>query len=280
MKKIIATAVVLFFAAVVVLSCFTIIPTGFTGVKVTFRQVSDKAVTPGFTFKIPFVQSIVKVNNKQQDCIINDQIWAETKDRTAIKYEGITVTYQIQPDRASWLVANVTDYKNSLITNAIVSSAIKTASKELNDTDSTNRGKIEPLAQEKLQAILDSKFGQNAVYINRVTITNVDFDESYNQAIADKQNAQLIYEKQAIENKAAIEKAEADAQVKKKAAEGEAEAIKIKADAEAEANNKIAESLTDEILRNKYFDTWDGKLPTVVGDSSMILPEEFLAGTN
>lgn len=263
------------FVLVTVFSGISIIPTGFTGVKITFGQVSPAPVSPGFTFKIPFIQTIEKVNNKQQDLTVSGQIWAETNERATIFYEDIIVTFQISPDKAAWLVSNVSNYRTDIINNAVVSSALKIASKELNNVDATNRSKIEPLSQEKLQAILDAKYGENTIYINRVTISNADFEESYKEAIASKQNAQLEYERAAIENQQAIEKAEADAKVKEKAAEGEANALKIKADAEAEANKKISDSLTDKVLANKFYDSWDGKLPTVMGDSSAILPAEI-----
>ena len=271
-NKIIAVVSSVILVSVVVSSSFCIIPTGYTGVRTTFGQIDQKPVSAGFNWKIPFVQKVNKVCNKQQDVFISGQIWSETSERTAIYYENVTVTYQINGEKSAWIVANVSDYKNSLITSGIVASAIKTASKELSSVDATNRGKIEPLAQEKLQKVLDEKYGPDVIYINKVVVENVDFEESYNQAIAEKQNAQLAYEKQAIENQKNVEKAEADAQAKEKAAQGEANAIKIKAEAEAEANKKVADSLTDEILRNKYYEKWNGKLPEVVGsDANVIL---------
>ena len=271
-------------AAVVVLatvgSSIAIVPTGYTGVKTTFGQVNPNPVAPGFTFKIPFIQSMEKVNNKQQDLTVDGQIWSETSERATIFYENVIVTYQISSEKSAWLVANVSNYQTDIINSAVVSSAIKTASKELNNIDATNRGKIEPLTQTKLQAILDSKYGENTILINKVIISNTDFEDSYNDAIAAKQNAQLEYERAAIVNQQAIEKAEADAKVKEKAAEGEANALKIRANAEAEANKKISDSLTDKVLANKFYDSWDGKLPTVMGDSSAILPAEIFGKTN
>lgn len=271
-------------AAIVVLatigSSIAIVPTGYTGVKTTFGQVNPNPVAPGFTFKIPFIQSMEKVNNKQQDLTVDGQIWSETSERATIFYENVIVTYQISSEKSAWLVANVSNYQTDIINSAVVSSAIKTASKELNNIDATNRGKIEPLTQTKLQAILDSKYGENTIFINKVIISNTDFEDSYNDAIAAKQNAQLEYERAAIVNQQAIEKAEADAKVKEKAAEGEANALKIRANAEAEANKKISDSLTDKVLANKFYDSWDGKLPTVMGDSSAILPAEIFGKTN
>ena len=271
LRKLIACLIAVAVILTIFFSSWCVIPTGYTGVRTTFGQINQTPVSAGFNWKIPFVQNIIKVCNKQQDVSFSDQIWSETSERTAIYYENVTVTFQINGEKSAWIIANVSDYKNSLVTSGLISSAIKTASKELNSTDATNRGKIEPLAQEKLQKALDNKYGPDVIYINKIVIANVDFEESYNQAIAEKQNAQLAYEKQAIENRKNVEKAEADAQAKEKAAQGEANAIKIKAEAEAEANKKVADSLTDEILRNKYYEKWNGELPYVMGSDANII---------
>lgn len=251
---------------------FAIIPTGYTGVRITFGQIDNRTVQNGFNWKIPFVQSINQVNNKQQDISYTGQVWSETAERTVLYYEGITVTYTINPEKSAWIYTNVSDYKKNLISDNLVASAIKSSSKELNSTDATNRGIIEPIAQEKIQEALDQKYGSDVVFINKVVIANTDFEESYNQAIADKQTAQLAYEKQQIENKRQIEAAEADAQVKTTQAKAEADAAVIKAQGEADANKLLNDSITDKILRQQYYEKWNGQLPNVItGDSSDII---------
>jgi len=240
-----------------------VIPTGYTGVKTTFGQIDEVTIQNGANFKIPFIQSIKEVNNKQQDIEFEGQVWSETSERTAIYYQGITVTYQINPEKSAWIYANISNYKDSLISGNVVESAIKESSKDFTSTDATNRGIIEPAVKENLQKSLDEKYGENVVFINKVTISSADFEEAYNQAIAEKQNAQLIYEKQQIENKKAIEKAEADAKVKETQAQAEANATLIEAQAEADANKLLNDSLTDTILREMYLNKWDGALPKV-----------------
>ena len=57
--------------------------------------------------------------------------------------------------------------------------------------------------------------------------------------------------------------------------QAEANARIIAAEAEAEANRKLSESIDSNVLRNKYYETWDGKLPsTIVGEdtASILLP--------
>ena len=255
-------------------SAVVIIPTGYTGVRTTFGQISEDTVQNGFNWKVPFVQRIQKVNNKQQDVNFDDQVWGETVNRTTLYYQDITVTYQINPEKSAWIFANIKEYKSSLVTNEIVSSAVKSSSKTLPDTDATNRAIIEPLVKDALQESLDEKYGESTVIINKVVVGDVEFEASYNAAVASKQKAQLEAEQQAIENKRAVDKAEADAKVKRTNAQASADAALIKAKAEAEANKLLEKSLTDKILRQQYLDKWNGTLPkTIVGDESGVLFE-------
>lgn len=264
----VAFAVFLF----VLSSSFVIIPTGYTGVRSTFGQIDEVTVQNGFNWKLPFVQSIEVVNNKQQDIVFEGQVWSETSERTAIYYEAITVTYQINPEKSAWIYANVSNYKDALVSQNLVASAIKASSKSLSDTDATNRSVIEPLAMANVQRSLDEKYGENVVYVNKVTISNADFEDSYNAAIAAKQQAQLNAEQQAIENQRAIDKAAADAEVKRTNAEADANAKLIEAEAEAKANELLERSLTDTILRQMYIEKWNGQLPNVMtGDNGDVM---------
>ena len=234
---------------------FVIIPTGYTGVKTTFGQVSEKTMPNGFNLKVPFVQHIEKVNNKQQDIVFGEnKISSETSERNTVTFKGVTVTYQINPEKSAWIYANVSDYKDSLVSESLVASAIKTASKGLTPTDVTNRGILEPNAQENIQTSLDEKYGKDVIMVSKVVINDASFDKEYDEKIAKKQQAQMDYEKQQIENKKNIEKAEADAKVKTTNAQADADATKIAAEAEAEANKKVASSITDKLIENKLAD--------------------------
>lgn len=164
---------------------------------------------------------------------------------------------------------NVSDTKN-LVGDELVASAIKSAMAELGPNEVTNRTKIEPLAQQKLAESLNQKYGEGAVFINKVVINNMDFEEAYNTAIQQKSIAQQNADKQKIENEAAIAKAEADKQVAITNAEAEAQKTSIAADAQAEANRKIAESLSEPLIEYQKIQKWDGKLPTVSGSNALV----------
>ena len=227
------------------------------------ERINDRGVT------IPFVQSIHTVSNKQQDKHIEAQIWGEASDKTPVYAADVIVTYQVLPEKSAWLYANVSDTKN-LVGDELVASAIKSAMAELGPNEVTNRTKIEPLAQQKLAESLNQKYGEGAVFINKVVINNMDFEEAYNTAIQQKSIAQQNADKQKIENEAAIAKAEADKQVAITNAEAEAQKTSIAADAQAEANRKIAESLSEPLIEYQKIQKWDGKLPTVSGSNALV----------
>lgn len=269
--KVARIIVIIFLAVIVIFNCFAIIPTGYTGVRVTFGQISNEVVPNGINFKIPFVQSIQKVNNKQQDITFANTISAETAERNEVFFSGITVTYQISAAKSSWIYANVSDYQNNLVSENLVASALKGSSKSLAPTDVTNRNILEPLVKENIQKSLDEKFGSEVVKINKVVVTNATFDDEYNNKIAQKQQAQMAYETQQIENKTAVEKAEADAAVKLRNAQADADALKVQAEAEAEANKLLEESLTPNVLRNATIEKWNGQLPKVSGSNGTII---------
>jgi len=79
--------------------------------------------------------------------------------------------------------------------------------------------------------------------------------------------------KAAVEAKVAETQRAQQAVESTKRIEEEAKQAQIRADMEALNNRKISESLTPEILRNKWIEKWDGKLPQYVGgdDATVML---------
>lgn len=281
LKAIIAILIVVVLLATAI-PCIQVVPAGSTGIRVTMGKVDPNLIPPGPTFKLPFVQSIKTVNNKQQTYVFPDRVWGESSEQTVVYMENVAVSYQIMPEYSVWLYSNVTDYQNNALPPALLSSAMKAAMVELGANDVTNRAKIEPIALQKLQEALNVKYGGNeVVHVTSVNINNMDFEDNYNQAIEQRQIAQLEYEKQQIAIKTQLEKAEADknereikanaaAKEKEIQADAEAKAIKAVADAQAEANEKLAKSLTKELVEYQKVEKWDGKMPQVSGGNAII----------
>ena len=283
MKKhtgtVILAAIILIVAVITVLSTFTVVPSGYVGVKVTMGQVADDVLNPGMYLHIPFVESITRVMTKQVDQLYSDTVWGESSEQTALYMSNITVTYKLNPEMAAYVVKNVANYDEDLVNVTLVSSALKAAARTLETIQVTNRSFIETAAVDSLQKAVNTKYGSDVVTVLNVNINDMDFEESYQNAIAERQLAEQAYQRQAIENKTALEKAEADKQVAitnaeakaeadRIAAEAQAEIVRIQAEAQAEANKKLSDSLTDQLVEYQKIEAWDGKLPVVQGSDN------------
>lgn len=260
-KRCVVALVLVAVLLIIFSASFKVIPTGYTGVRTTFGQIDSRVVRSGFNFKIPFVQSISSVNNKQQDKAFKGEIWGEASDKTVVFATNVIVTYQINPEKSAYIYSNVSDYKNNLIPQTLVNSAVKSAMVQLSSDQVTNRNKIEALTKTTLEKAIIEKYGADTIVVLKITIDNMDFEESYNQAIAEKQIARQNAEKQAIENQKAIELAQAnqekaaiEAETRKITAQAEADAMIISSEAEAEAYRIKSAEITDKLLKKWELD--------------------------
>lgn len=187
----------------------------------------------------------------------NKAIFAETSDGIGI-YVGMNCSAQIEEaDAAKFLYR----YNNTPLETIIDTDIKKMVEDEFNmavakytSTDLLNH-KAEIMEQVKTNVTAYFKeFG--------ITITVLGLKEGISYENPAIQTA--IDEKFASEQKLEIQQNENAANIAK--AEAEADAILIAAEAQAEANRLLAESLTDEILAQLYYEKWNGELPYFYGD--------------
>ena len=252
----------------ILFNSFAIIPTGYTGVRTTFGQVTQETVPTGFTMKIPFVQQIIRVNNKQQDLsVANTQVWGETTEKIPVYAQYITVSFRLASDKSAYLYSNYQSMSN-LISDDMAASAFKRAAVAFSVDTVTQRSEIEPKTKSELQAITDEKYGKGTISILQVVINAMDFQDSYNEAINQKNIAKQAQAKQAIENQTNIDKAKADAEAARTTAQGNADAARIEAEGKAKANALLTSSITENTLRQDEIAKWDGALPRYMGSGS------------
>ncbi len=280
MKFIIGIPVLLLVFAVLFL-CVDIVPTGYTGVVTTMGQTSDRAYAPGPVFHAPFVSSVYQVNNKQRWTNVEGQIWGESCEDTPVYAEGVDVAYAVNPAASVRICKTIATKDSDLITYSMLTSAIKDAMSTFENSQVTKRGHIEPETVKALQAAVDQTYGPDTLTVHAVKIMQMDFEPSYNEAIAELSNAKKHQEAQAVNNqtdindakaKAEVVKTEAQANAEKRriAAEAEANEILKVAEAQAQANRLLNESLNDNTLKNRFYEKWNGILPNVMGDGAVI----------
>lgn len=252
-KKLVSIALVVVLALLVLANCFTIVDAGHTGVVVTLGRVNEGVLQEGIHVKAPFVQQVVKIDNRIVKLEVDTEAFSKDLQTVATT---LAINYRVDTSKSYSIYKNIgADYEAVLVVPA-VNEVLKAIVAQYTAEESvTNRS----LISDGLVNGLNEKLNTIGLYVTDVNIINFDFSEAFITAIEEKQVAQQQLLKAETEKQTAITNAEA-----------EAETTRIKAEAEAEANNKIKASLDDNVIRSKFYDKWDGKLPQAMGGDSII----------
>ena len=254
LKKIIIIAVVVVLVLFIGFNAFTIVGAGHTGVVVTMGKVNEGVLQEGIHLKIPFIQSVVMIDNRIQKLEVQTE--AFSKDLQSVDTK-LAINYRVDTSKSYSIYKNIgANYEDVLVTPAVneVLKAI-TATYTAEETV-TNRA----LISDGLVTGLNEKLNSIGLYVTDVNIIDFDFSEAFITAIEEKQVAQQQLLKAETEKKTAITNAEA-----------EAEAAKVRAQGEAEANETLAKSLTSAVIENKKIEKWNGELPKVTSDGGTII---------
>lgn len=283
MKKIIAFSIIAVLCVILVLSCFTSVPAGFTGVPVTFGKVADYTLDSGLHFKSPFTE-VIKMDNRIQKHTVNMSAFSQDIQETSVSY---TINYQISKNDAMTIYRTIgREYFDTVIAPNI-SEAVKTATAHYTaESLVNNRDKLAAEIEDTLKDLL----APYNIEVVGTAIEDLDFTDAFTNAVEAKQVAaqnklraeteqsQATMEEQARAERAIIA-AEAEAKQSVIAANADLEVVKIQAEAslyagekEAQMNQRIAESLTPELIKYYWIKQWDGVLPsTVLGDTTSIM---------
>ena len=270
--------VILVIAFIIVPFSFHTVSSGEVAVVKHLGKIED-VKTAGTHYDFWMTNSYTKYDTKVRN--LEAETAAYSSDAQTMNIQ-MTIQYQINSDK---VIDIATQYgKLDVLESRINSIALEQTKSVLSSHKAmdiiANRASISPAVEAAIKnAVGDEYF----VDIVTVVLTNIDFSDAFEKAVEDKMIAEQAKLKADYDNETKVAKAEADAQAKLKEAQAaieiakaEAEALKISADAEAEANRIINNSLTQKIIDKTIADAWDGKLPSVMGNGSYILPSDTL----
>lgn len=267
-------AVIIVLLIITASNIFTQVPTGHTGVVVTFGKVETYVLGEGLHFKIPW-QTVVKMDNRAQK--VSTTMQAFSSD---IQQVDVVCSVNFSVDRATSqdLYRNVGEIYYTTVMEPRINELVKAVfSKYSADKLVSNRDTLSGLVEE----LLAPEMKTYGIQLINVSIENIDFTDVFTEAVEKKQvseqsklQAQIEQSQKNMEESALAEreviKAEAAASVLKIDADAKAYAVEIQAVAEAEANRKVAESLTDEIIAYVKANRWNGVLPQFYGSDGML----------
>ena len=276
-KTMIVVIGILLIGALIYGTCTAQVPTGYTGILTTFGRVESYTLDAGFHFKSPF-QQVVLMDNREQKTVFKTQSFSS--DIQQVDIDG-SINYSINTATAMNLYRQVgTSYFNTLVMPRLLENTKAVFSKYTAENLVAARENLSKTIRDQLASEME-RYGINII---SVSIENIDFTDSFTDAVEQKQvaaqkklQAEIEQEQKTMETQQQAERqritAEAEAAVKKIDADAAAYATKVKAEAEAEANQKIAASLTESLIKWQQANAWDGKLPTyMAGEGSTTLP--------
>ena len=268
-KSLIILAGVVIVALLIATTCTATVETGYTGIVTTFGKVEDRTLEAGLHLKSPF-QRIIAMDNREQKSTFETE--AFSSDIQQVNITG-SINYAINKSTAMTLFKEVgTDYFSKLVYPRMLEITKGVFSQYSAENLVANR-------QHLSEAIRDGLFNELTNYginVISLSIENIDFTDAFTDAVEAKQvaaqkklQAEIEQAQKTMETQQQAERkkidAEAAANVAKINADADAYAVKVRSEAEAEANKLIAESLTEELLRQNEIKAWDGKLPTYMG---------------
>lgn len=270
--RVIACGVALLLALILLCTMIRFVPTGYTGILTTFGKVEDTTLDAGLNIIAPW-QRIVKLDNRSQKVEITTDAFSSDIQQVQVV---ASINYCIDQQTAHTLYKTVgKNYYDNVVLPRILENVKAVFAKYSAENLIANR---EDLSTE-IVAAMRTDMADYGINVISLSIEDIDFTDAFTDAVEAKQVA--AQEKLTAETKQAQltmeQRAEAERAVI--AAEAELEVTKIQAESafyagekEAEMNKKIADSLSEGLIKYYYIKQWDGKLPTtVLGDGQSII---------
>lgn len=281
-------AFLLIIGIVVGFMCMERVPAGYVGVVYNLNGgIEDKTLSQGMHFISPTKSVTLYSVGIEQSYLTSDKKGDSQKDESfnIPTSDGKTVTvnlefsYMFDSEKIAEVFTRFKGRSGEQVKDEFIKPKIVAWTQEVSanypvtDIFGDKRTKI----NAELDVYLKEKFEPYGIIIDTVNFTNISVDEETAAAIQKKVTAQQELELAEIEAKTALIQAEKEREVALIQAEKDrevalinAEQVRIAAEAEAEANKLVSESLTPELIEQQKLEKWDGELPQIVSDSTVI----------
>lgn len=296
----ILTALLLIGGLLAVLTCTTKIPAGYVGVVYNMNGgIEGKTLSQGWKVVAPTKKVTIYSIGLEQSYLTSDEkgdsqsdesFSVPTSDGKTVKV-NLEFSYRFDEERVAQTFITFKGKSGEVIKDTFIKPKIiawtqeVTANYPVTDIFGDKRTTI----NAELDSYLREKFYTYGIIIDTVNFTDISVDSETAAAIQKKVTAQQELELANIEAQTAKIQAEKDKEVAEIAAEqqkavaeinaekaiieanAKAEAALIAAQAEAEANQKIAASLTPELIEMETVQKWNGSVPTVTSSATPII---------
>lgn len=243
------TAIVVIF----LLNPFVIVGPGQRGVLLKLGAVQDQVLGEGFHFRIPVLQSVVKMDVRiQKEQTESDASSKDLQDT----HSTIAVNFHVDPARANWVYQNLKDEYTQRVVDPTVQEVVKAVTARFTALELiTQREEV----RQQIKGILHERLGQYSIVVDDFAIVNFRFSEQFTAAIESKQTA----EQMALKATRDLDRIKVEAEQKLTQARAEAESLRLQKEVitpELVELRKIEAQL-------KAIEKWNGLMPQVTGSA-------------
>ncbi len=223
---------------------FNQVPAGHRAVLMTWGQVHPETYGEGPMWRIPIMQSIQKIDCRIK--VIQTESSAPSKDMQET-FSTIALNYYIMPEYSNWMYRNIGMNFQKTVIDPAVQEVMKAVTAEY--TAAELIGKREAVS-EKIKQHLRSRLFEYGLYVKDFSFVNFAFTKGFMAAIEAKQEA----EQAAMKAKNDLERVKIEAEQKIATAKAEAESLRLQRD-----------NVSENLLRLRAIEKWDGKMPYYTG---------------
>lgn len=228
-----------------VFSPFVIIGAGERGVVFNqFHGVDQKILGEGFSFIIPVIERVVKMDVRIRKS--DTRATAASKDLQTVGTE-IVLNFHLFPDKVNKVYQDIgLEYEKRIIDPA-VAEIVKAVCAEFTAEELITKRQI---VKEEIKTALHKRLTTSFISMDELNITDFQFSKIFNEAIESKQTAEQL----ALKAQRDLERVKI---------EGQQKVVQAKAEAESQRIQK--ETISPIILQLRAIEKWDGKFPQVIG---------------
>ena len=259
-----------------VMSSYTIIAPGYTGVIFNIWSGNLRTVGQGLAPRMPWITRVqsyptalrtytMVMRQAEGSSQEDDSIDLPTREGQHIR-QDISVTYNTSEEKAAMVFrsfrgAPVEDIENTFIRRTIITVAQNAAGQmSLSEIISAKRGELQGTIEKNLEGeMIKMGFHLDKVNLGASHLPPAIESQMQQKMAAQQQAQQAEYE---------LQKQETLAKAAVAQAEGEAKSILVRAKAQSESNRLLQSALTQTLVNYRAVDKWNGALPQVTSGAT------------
>ncbi len=248
------TKAVLIIAGIVVFFLFlnplVVIPAGRRGVLLNMGAVSDRILNEGLNFRIPIVQSVVKMDVQIQKHEVSAS--AASKDLQEVS-SVIALNFHVNPEEVNKIYQQIGEDYGDRVIDPAVQEIVKAVTARYTAVELiTDRHVV----TSEIAKALRERLQPYHVQVDQVSTKDFDFSEKFKAAIEAKQEAEQL----ALKAQRDLERIRTEAEQQVTTARADAESYRLK-----------TQALTPLLRDMEWIKKWDGKLPQVQGTGAPLI---------